>query len=82
LKYIGSYAFSYAGTADTELKTVYIHKGVELGQLGDVYGTFNNGYTHVTELHIGANHRYGDDTSALTKDLFNSNKTITVSILE
>ena len=31
LKYIGPYAFSFAGTTNTELKSIYIHKGVELG---------------------------------------------------
>jgi hypothetical protein len=86
LQQVGFQAFRSANTIAADVTEITINTGVVLktGSDGVAYNTFGLGYPSVTSLRIGAGceNKYGDDTSALVADLFESTgRNITVSTL-
>lgn len=76
-----------ANTSARDVSKIVINKGVTLlkSEQDNTYKTFGGGYPNVTVLEIGAGcaDQYGDDTSALKADLFESDsRTVQISILE
>ena len=86
LQSIGFMAFRGANTIAANVTEITINTGVVLkdGESGTAYKTFGLGYPSVTSLRIGVGceNKYGDNTSGLVSDLFeSSSRNITVSAL-